>query len=72
MAFPINYWEGIEMDSFGFQKMQDIQKELQEKYKERWGGLSPEKGRSSLLWMITEVGEVADIIKKQEIGRAHV
>lgn len=65
MAFPINYWEGIEMDSFGFQKMQDIQKELQEKYKERWGGLSPEKGRSSLLWMITEVGEVADIIKKQ-------
>lgn len=53
------------MDSFGFQKMQEIQKELQEKYKERWGSLSPEKGRSSLLWMITEVGEVADIIKKQ-------
>lgn len=53
------------MDSFGFQEMQDIQKELQERYKERWGGLSPEKGRSSLLWMITEVGEVADIIKKQ-------
>ncbi len=32
------------MSEFGFQEMQDIQKELQEKYKERWGGLSPEEG----------------------------
>ena len=40
----LNDKEGIEMDSFGFQEMQNIQKELQEKYKERWGGLSPEKG----------------------------
>lgn len=40
------------MSEFGFQEMQDIQKELQEKYKERWGGLSPEKGRDSLLWMM--------------------
>lgn len=53
------------MSEFGFQEMQDIQKELQEKYKERWGGLSPEKGRDSLLWMMIETGEVADIIKKQ-------
>ena len=53
------------MSRFGFEEMQEIQRELQEKYKERWGGLSPEKGRSSLLWMITEMGEVADIIKKQ-------
>lgn len=53
------------MSEFGFQEMQDIQKELQEKYKERWGGLSPEKGRDSLLWMMIEAGEVADIIKKQ-------
>lgn len=52
------------MNEFGFRQMQDIQRELQEKYKDRWTKLSPETGRSSLLWMITEVGEVADIIKK--------
>ena len=58
------------MSEFGFQEMQDIQKELQEKYKERWGGLSPEKGRDSLLWMMIEAGEVADII--QEAGDAKI
>lgn len=52
------------MADFGFDKMQYIQKELQEKYKEKWGGLSPEKGREKLLWMMIEAGEVADIIKK--------
>ena len=52
------------MDNFGFEKMQSIQKELQEKYMEQWGGLSPEKGRDTLLWMMIEAGEAADIIKK--------
>lgn len=52
------------MGDFGFDKMQSIQKELQEKYKEKWGGLSPRKGREKLLWMMIEAGEVADIIKK--------
>ena len=45
--------------------MQNMQKQLQEKYKEKWGGLSPEKGRNQLLWMIIEAGEAADIIKKK-------
>lgn len=53
------------MDNFGINEMQEIQKQLQEKYKERWGGLSPEKGREQLLWMLIEVGEVADILKKE-------
>lgn len=53
------------MSRFGFEEMQDIQKELQEKYIEQWGGLAPEKGRDSLLWMMIEAGEAADIIKKQ-------
>ena len=46
------------MSEFGFQEMQDIQKELQEKYKERWGGLSPEKGRE-------------DVYKRQVCGSCH-
>lgn len=37
---------------------------MQEKYRGKWGLLSPEAGRNSLLWMIIEAGEAADIIKK--------
>lgn len=37
--------------------MQEIQKELQEKYKDKWGGLSPEKGIEKLLWLYGELGE---------------
>ena len=52
------------MTDFGLIEMQEIQKQLQEKYKEKSGGLSPEIAREQLLWMLIEVGEVADIIKK--------
>ena len=52
------------MEDFGFQKMQEIQKELQEKYKDKWRLLSPQIGRDSLLWMMIEAGEMADVIKK--------
>jgi NTP pyrophosphatase (non-canonical NTP hydrolase) len=52
------------VSNFGFKEMQDIQMELQEKYIDKWGGLSLEKGRDKLLWMMIEAGEVADIIKK--------
>ena len=53
------------MSNFDFEELQDIQKELQEKYFARWGGLNPRKGRDTLLWMMIEAGEAADIIKKQ-------
>lgn len=52
------------MANFSIDQMQAIQKELQEKYKDKWGGLPLEKGREKLLWMIAEAGEVADVIKK--------
>ena len=41
-----------------------MQRTLQEKYKERWEGISPDVGKNKLLWMIGEVGEVIDIVKK--------
>ena len=53
------------MADIDFTKMQDIQKELQEKYKDKWEKLTPEIGRKQLLWMFIEAGEVADIIKKE-------
>lgn len=41
------------------------QKRLQQLNHARWGGLSPDKGRSSLLWAIGEMCEAADVIKKE-------
>ena len=56
--------ERMKMDNFSFEEMQAIQKELQEKYKHKWSPLSPEIGKDQLLWLLIELGEVADVIKK--------
>ena len=52
------------MADFGMQEMQEMQKALQEKYKDKWAPNSPARGKNQLLWMIGEVGEVIDIVKK--------
>ncbi len=41
-----------------------MQRSLQEKYKDKWTALSAEEGRNHLLWMIGEIGEIIDIVKK--------
>ncbi len=57
------------MADFGINEMLSMQRALQEKYKDKWEGISPEVGKNKLLWLIGEVGEVIDIVKKQG-GRA--
>lgn len=52
------------MNDFGINEMQEMQKALQEKYKDKWEGISPEIGKNKLLWMIGEIGEVIDIVKQ--------
>ncbi len=52
------------MADFGINEMLQMQRELQEKYKDKWEEISPEAGKHKLLWMIGEVGEVIDIVKK--------
>ena len=52
-------------EDFGFQEMQKMQKELQEKYKDIWEPVSPQTGRNKILWLMIELGEAADLIKKQ-------
>ena len=52
------------MIDFGINEMLDMQKRLQDKYKDKWETLSPEVGKHQLLWMIGEIGEVIDIVKK--------
>ena len=52
------------MAEFTIKEMQEMQKELQEKYKDKWEPICPEIGPNKLLWMIGEIGEVIDIVKK--------
>ena len=49
---------------FSINEMQKMQKELQEKYKDIWELIEPETGKNKLLWMVGEIGEVVDIVKK--------
>lgn len=51
-------------NDFGFHEMQTLQKQLQEKYKDKWEPISPETGKNKLLWLVSELGEVVDIVKK--------
>ena len=52
------------MDGFTIGEMLAMQRQLQDKYKDKWEQISPETGKNKLLWMIGEIGEVIDIIKK--------
>lgn len=52
------------MADFTIKEMQEMQKNLQEKYKDKWEPISPETGQNKLLWMISEIGEVIDIVKQ--------
>ena len=52
------------MDDFTLNEMLEMQETLQEKYKDIWNPICPERGKDQLLWMIEEVGEVIHIIKK--------
>lgn len=52
------------MEDFSVGEMLGMQTSLQEKYKNKWEEISPETGKNKLLWMIGEIGEVIDIVKK--------
>ena len=44
--------------------MLEMQSTLQDRYKDRWPPICPERGKDQLLWMVGEIGEVIDIVKK--------
>lgn len=46
------------------------QRKLQERYRGKWKPIEPETGESKLLWMIGEIGEVIDIVKKNGSRKA--
>ncbi len=49
---------------FTIGEMLTMQRKLQDQYKDKWEAICPENGKNKLLWMMGEVGEVADIVKK--------
>lgn len=53
------------MSDLTFTAMQQMQQVLQEKYLEKWGGLSPEMALSKMLWLHGELGEASDVMKKK-------
>lgn len=53
------------MADLTFAEIVAMQCAFQERHADEWPPMTPEHGRSSLLWMIEEVGEVAAIIKKK-------
>ena len=52
------------MEDLGIREMQELQTALQEKYRDIWPAVCPDRGKDQLLWMIGEIGEVVDIVKK--------
>ena len=60
--------EGI-MKDINFTEMLKMQRELWEKNKATWSPLEPRYARNHFLWMIGEIGEALDIVKKCEEER---
>ena len=58
------------MSDFTVNEMLTMQQRLQEKYHDKWEPICPETGKNKLLWMIGEIGEVVDIVKKNGDQRA--
>ena len=58
------------MEEFTINEMQEMQRILQDKYKNKWEAIGPDTGKNKLLWMIGEIGEVIDIVKKHGGHRA--
>ena len=58
------------MSDFSMNEMQEMQRALQARYQDKWEPISPETGKNKLLWMMGEVGDVIDIVKKYGDSRA--
>ena len=58
------------MTDFSILEMQQMQQALQERYRGKWEPICTETGQNKLLWMVGEIGEVIDIVKKQGAEKA--
>ncbi len=51
-------------NDFSLSEMLEMQRQLQERYQGKWEPIEPATGKNKLLWLVGEIGEVAEIIKK--------
>ena len=58
----------MSVEGFTVDQMKEMQRQLQEKYRDKWEGVAPTIGQNKLLWMIGEIGEVIDVIKQNGSG----
>lgn len=58
------------MEHFSIDDMQAMQRALQDQYRGKWEPIEPATGKNKLLWMIGEIGEVIDILKKNGAEQA--
>ena len=54
------------MDEFTINEMKEMQLILQEKYKDKWEGISVLAGRNKLLWMIGEIPSHLSLYRSEE------
>ncbi len=53
------------MKDIKISEMMEMQLKLWEENRDKWSPMEPQFGKTSLLWMIEEIGEVIAIIKKK-------
>jgi len=53
------------MPDLKFSEIMEMQKRLKEKHKGKWHELTPDYGRSCMLWMVEEMGEAVSYVKKR-------
>ncbi len=49
-----------------FYDMQEMQKRLQERYAGWWEPVDAEHGRNKVLWMLAELGEAIQVLKRKQ------
>ena len=54
-------------ENLSISEMMEMSNKLWEKHKDTWSPMEPEYGKDFILYMIEEIGEVIEIIKKKKI-----
>lgn len=51
--------------ALNIEEMQQLQRTLQERYAGWWEPVDPEHGKNKMLWMLAELGEAIQIVKRK-------
>ncbi|MGN1368666.1 MAG: nucleotide pyrophosphohydrolase [Aristaeellaceae bacterium] len=54
--------------SLDFEEMLQRQRELQARYAGWWEPIDPEHGKNKMLWMLAELGEAIQIVKRRPVS----